>query len=86
MDSIDNVIRHWEGCPSIAVDSTTGGETEEVVPTLSITSRAESKGTGGSRCHGVIVFLMCLHIRAKLQLAVLVVVKLQPNDYGTRAQ
>ena len=57
---------------------TTSGEAHEVVA-LAITSGAECNCTGGSRLHGIIMFLMGLHIAAELQLTVFIVIQIKSS-------
>ena len=61
----------------IADQLVAGGEAHEVVATLVISSGEESNHTGGLRLHGIIMFLMGLHIAAELQATVFIVIQIK---------
>jgi hypothetical protein len=41
MDSVDNVVGHWQRGPVVGEDSPTGGQAEEVISTLGVARRAQ---------------------------------------------
>ena len=76
VNSVNYIGRHGERGPSVAIDSTIGGQAKEVISTLDVAGQTKGKGTGGPRHHGVVVLLVGLDVHAKFQLAVLCVVQL----------
>ena len=56
------------------------------MPSLLIPSGTEGDGADGARCHGIVMFLVRLHVLAKLDATMFVVVDAKSSDNGTRTE
>ena len=75
--------RHWQLGPVGAMQSLARHKTAEAVAPLLVPSGTEGNGADGTRCHGVVVFLVRLHALTKLDATMFSVVDAESGDDGT---
>ena len=73
--AINDILWERKFHPMVTDQAAPSGEAHKVITALMIASGAEGNGTGGMGVHGVVMFLMCLHVAPELQAAVFVVIE-----------
>jgi hypothetical protein len=86
VNSVHHVLRHGEWRPLGSVQATPSGETHEVVSTLGVACWSQRDGVSCAGCHVIAVFLVCLGIGSKLDMAMLAVIDFEARDQATRTR
>jgi hypothetical protein len=86
MDTIFDGVGHGELGPMGALKALPSYKTVEKTSALKVVSGPENKSTDGMAVHRVVVLFMSLHVLAKLNTAVRLVVDVLPGYDGTWAE
>jgi hypothetical protein len=86
VNAFDNVIWHGKSRPAVTIQTAAGGEAVEVVSALGIPGGSEGEGAGRPSAHSVVRGFVYLDVRAKLYLAMSVVVNTESEHNLARAE
>ena len=86
MYPINHLGRHWQDGPMVTIEDPASTQTEKIIATLFVPSRASGDGPSSARGHGVIMVLVRLDVGAKFKLTVANVVNLSASNNSTRTE